>query len=290
MIYYILIVLAALGCAANFAFTKVYQLEQGNTMEKGAIFNCLVGLVGFLIYFAACGFKMEITPFSVIIVALLTLFVGFYTIVGFKIMSIGSMAVYTIFVMLGGMVLPYFYGLIFLGEKITVLKTTALVMMIFAIILQNGGEGKKGTVLFYILCSIVFVLNGMTSVLSKIHQINTKYPVVSANGFVMLKNLLRFVLFGAMIPFVKKKDMNIFRMNMKTYISIIGAALVSSVAYVFQLICASYVPATVQFPVLSGGTIIFTALLGMIFFHEKINKKQVISLTVCTVATVLFVI
>ena len=53
-------------------------------MEKGAVFNCLVGLAGFLIYFTACGFKMEITPFSVIIVALLTLSVGFYTIVGFK--------------------------------------------------------------------------------------------------------------------------------------------------------------------------------------------------------------
>ena len=184
MVYYILIFLAALGAAANFAVTKVYQLNRGNTLETGVIFNGLVGLVGSLIYFVVCGFKIELTMFSVILSLMFTIFVGMYTIIGFKIMSIGSMAVYTVFLMLGGMILPYLYGLLFLDEEITVMKVIALLMMTIAIILQNGGEKKKGNALFYILCMSVFILNGLTSVVSKIHQVYPQYKTVSNNEFV----------------------------------------------------------------------------------------------------------
>ena len=136
MIYYILILLAALGCALNFVVTKIYQLNQGNSIQSGVMFNCLVGFVGSLIYFAVCGFKIEITMFSGILALLFTVFLGLYTIIGFSIMSIGSIAVYTIFLMLGGMILPYFYGLLFLNEEITVFKVIALLLTSIAIILR----------------------------------------------------------------------------------------------------------------------------------------------------------
>lgn len=290
-IYYVLIVLAALGCAINFALTKFYQIKQGNTIETGVIFNCLVGLAGSILYFIICGFKMEVTMFSFIVGLLSTIFVGVYTMVGFKIMSMGSIAIYTIFLMLGGMVLPYFYGLIFLDEQITMLKIIAMIMMVIAIIMQNEGEKKKEKALFYILCIAVFVLNGGVSITSKIHQINTVYEAMSANGFVLLKNIMMFVLYGAMIPFVVKKDRKSAPgISPKIYILIAVSALISSVSYMFQLECASYLPATIQFPVMSGGTIVFTALLGLILYKEKIRKKQILSLIICTIAATLFVL
>ena len=290
MIYYILIFLAALGCALNFAVTKVYQLNQGNSIGSGIIFNCLVGLAGSLIYFVVCGFKIEMTVFSVIMSVLFTLFLGIYTIIGFKIMSIGSMAVYTVFLMLGGMILPYFYGLLFLDEEITVLKVIALLLMTVAIILQNNGEKKRGKALFYILCIGVFILNGLVSIVSKAHQIYPQYETVSDNGFVLLKNLMRFLMFGSMIPFVSKKGEKIFQIKPKMYIVIMFSALISSIAYYFQLVCASYLPATVQYPVMSGGTIVFTALLGMICFKEKISKRQILCLFLCIASTAIFVV
>lgn len=288
--YYILVVLSALGNGINFALIKLYQTKQGNTIETGAIFNCLVGIAGSILYFVLCGFKVELTPFSLIIAVLFTLFVGLYTIVGFKIMSLGSMAVYTTFLMLGGMILPYFYGLIFLDEKITVLKVAALLMMIFAIILQNGGDKKKGKTLFYILCVAVFILNGCTSVVSKMHQINTGYSVVSENGFVLLKNIMLFVLFGAMIPFVAKDKKKILTIKPSIYIIIVLSTIAGNLAYAFQLIGSSHLPATIQFPIISGGTIVFSALMGLIFFKEQITKRQLLSLVICIVSMVLFII
>ena len=290
MIYYVLIFLAAIGCAVNFALTKVYQLNQGNSQETGLLFNCLVGVVGFVIYFAICGFRIEITPFSFILATLFTFFVGFYTILGFKIMSMGSMAGYTVFLMLGGMTLPYFYGIIFLGESVTPTKIIALSLMIAAILLQNAINKKKGKTTFYLLCVLVFILNGLTSIVSKMHQIDLGVKIVSENEFVVIKNFIRAVMFGGMIPFFKSKNGRILSIKPKMYVVIVLSGVVGSTAYLLQLICASHLPATVQFPIMTGGTIIFTAILGMIFFNEKISLRQTISLIICVISTILFVI
>ena len=72
--YYILVILSALGNGINFALIKLYQTKQGNTIETGAIFNCLVGITGSILYFVLCGFKLEMTPFSLIIAVLFTVF------------------------------------------------------------------------------------------------------------------------------------------------------------------------------------------------------------------------
>lgn len=290
MIFYILIFLAALGTAMNFAVTKVYQINQGNSLQSGVIFNSLVGLAGSLIYFAVCGFKIDITVFSVVLALLFTLFHGIYTIIGFKIMSLGSMAVYTIFLMLGGMILPYLYGLFFLDEEITVLKVMALLLMSLAIILQNNGKKERGKAIFYILCICVFFLNGLVSIVSKVHQTYPQFETVSDNGFVLLKNVMRFLLFFGMIPFVGKKGEKVFSIKPKMYIVIVSSALISSISYYLQLVCASSLPATVQFPVISGGTIVFTALLGMICFKEKISKRQAFCLLLCIISTIIFVL
>ena len=281
--------MAAIGCAVNFALTKVYQLNQGNTRETGIAFNFLIGIIGFLIYFGICGFKIRIPPFSLILAVLFTACVGFYTIIGFKIMNMGSMAVYTVFLMLGGMVLPYFYGVIFLGESVTSTKIVALLLMIVAIMLQSDLVNNKRKALFYLLCMLVFILNGLTSIVSKMHQIDLGYQTVSENEFVALNNAVRALMFGGMLPFLKCKGI-MRSIKPKMYAVILLSGLFSSTAYLLQLKCASHLPATVQFPVMTGGTIILTALAGLFCFGEKLAKKQVAGLTICLGAIILFVI
>ena len=290
MIWHVLIFLAAIGCAVNFALIKVYQLNQGNNKETGIVYNFLVGIVGFLIYFAICGFKIRITPFSLILASLLAVFVGLYTITGLKIMSMGSMAVYTVFLMLGGMILPYFYGVIFLGESVTIAKIIALLLMTAAIILQGDSSNNKGKKLFYLLCVSVFILNGATSIVSKMHQIDLGYKTVSESEFVALNNAAKALMFGGMLPFLKKGKGIMPSIKPKMYGIIVLSGLASGVSYLLQLKCATHLPATVQFPVMTGGTIIFTALAGLAFFDEKLEKRQAAGLVICIGATIIFVI
>ncbi len=85
---------------------------------------------------------------------------------------------------------------------------------------------------------------------------------------------------------------SVLKMKPKIYGTIIGSAIISSISYMFQLECAKprRLPATVQFPVLSGGTIIFSALLGLISFKEKISNRQAFSLLLCLASTIIFVL
>ena len=100
---------------------------------------------------------------------------GIYTMIGFKLMSMGSMTVYTIFLMMGGAIVPYIYGLIFLDEPITLPRVVALLMIVAAVVINSsGGKTGKQSVKFIILCIAVFLLNGAVSVVSKMHQIETK--------------------------------------------------------------------------------------------------------------------
>jgi len=55
-----------------------------------------------------------------------------------------------------------------------------------------------------------------------------------------------------------------------------------------HLLAANNVPASVQFPLVSGGVIVLSALVSALFFKEKISKKEWISVVGAFVSTFLF--
>lgn len=73
---------------------------------------------------------------------------------------------------------------------------------------------------------------------------------------------------------------------MQYYLMLISAA-VCGVSFVLQLIPAKYVSATVVYPFITGGSILFTALAGRIAVKEKITKKA-IGLALCFAGTCMF--
>jgi drug/metabolite transporter (DMT)-like permease len=293
MIYYLLLIIASLGIAGNFAFTKIYQNQMGSGIREGVLFNSLVGLFSGLIFVVGSGFKIEFTPFSIVMAVLFTLFIGLYTLIGFKIMELGSMTVYTVFLMLGGAVVPYLYGVAFLGETVNVYKIIALILVIIAVLVNSYNEktGKQST-MFILLCLAAFCLNGGTSVVSKLHQIEKIYPVVSDAGFVVLTNIARFLCFLLILPFCKKvsKEHSQIKLSGKMYLIIFLLAIANGLSYMLQLMCASFMPATVLYPMITCGTITFTAALDCIFFKEKLSRYTYISILICFGALILFVI
>jgi multidrug transporter EmrE-like cation transporter len=67
-----------------------------------------------------------------------------------------------------------------------------------------------------------------------------------------------------------------------------GAAAISGISYLLQLTGAKELPATVLYPMVTGGCIIFSALSGRIFFKEKLSTYQLVSIGLCFVGTLLF--
>ncbi|GEM_PF-6484974 len=65
-----------------------------------------------------------------------------YNIIGFRLLKSGTMAMHTLFLMSGGMVLPYVFGLLFLNEPFSLFRTAALILILAGVVLSNDDNEK----------------------------------------------------------------------------------------------------------------------------------------------------
>ena len=109
----------------------------------------------------------------------------------------------------------------------------------------------------------VFILNGLVSTLSKMHQIEAIHPTVSSPSFVMLAGLSRFLFCSIALFFMRQKQKTPLALPKPFKCVgpiILCSAVISGSSYLLQLIGAQNLPATVLYPCINGGSIIFTAL------------------------------
>ena len=189
--------------------------------------------------------------------------------------------------MSGGMLLPYFYGVLFLGEKLSPIRVAGIVIILIAVIFSNKSKYSiKATVLP--LCVAVFVLNGFVSIVSKAHQINETLAPVSSTAFVMYSGIAKFLLSSAALLFCKEKKRSVSFSSKGALLILSGSSLIGGVSYMLQLVGAKTLPATVLYPIVTGGSIVFSALSGKVFFKEKLTVYQRISIALCFIGTLLF--
>ncbi len=286
---YLLIIGATVLLALDFALSKKYQSKVGTTAKAGLFFNAANGLLTAIVFFAISGFKFTFTPYSAIMAALMSCFAMCYSIIGFKVLKMGSMSLYTVFLMTGGMILPYIYGTILLDEEFSILRLIGLIMIFGAIILSNAGK-TKATKWLVLLCVAVFVLNGLVSIVSKQHQIESTYATVSASEFVMWSGITKLIISGIGFLFVMKDKSSVTEGELVRALPIVAiSAVIGGVSYLLQLIGAAELPATMLYPCVTGGSIIFSSLAGLIFFKEKISVKQWCAVALCFVGTCMFI-
>ena len=296
MIYYIIIILAVVCFTAQFGFTKSYEKEVKRTLANTLIMVAVTNFVGALLFLIVGGFKIQFSAVSLFWAVALAAVMIPYFIIGVKVLSLGSLAIYSMFMMLGGMLIPFFYGVLFLKEELTLSKTAGTVLLSLFIVLQalwqideenqELTKGKKGV--FFLLCLLIFFLNGMTGVVAKAHAINRQ--AVDAISFTVISCVLTSALSLIFLLPCGKKIKLAFKENLR-FKPVLIMILLGAAAYTgnfLHLKAASFVPASVQFPLVSGGVIVLSALVSVLFFKEKISKKEWISIAGAFVSTFLF--
>ncbi len=284
---YFFILGATVLLAVDFAFSKLYQKKSGTGIVAGLSFNALSGIFTAAVFFVLGGFRFTFSPFSVTMAFAMSLFALCYSLIGFRILKMGNMAMYTLFLMTGGMILPYLYGLIALDEPLKFIRIAGLAVIISAVALSNSGT-KKPTALQIALCVAVFLLNGTVSIISKAHQTDTLHSPVSSTEFVMLSGIAKFIMSSVALTFLKLKTKEKLPAPVNIFPIALASAIVGGVSYMLQLIGAEKLPATVLYPCITGGSIIFSAFAGRIFFKEKITKMQWLSIGLCFAGTCMF--
>ncbi len=282
---YLWILLADLLMAVDFSLNKLYQKKCGASAAAGYRFNLYVGIFKTLIFWAINGFAFEFTGFSVIMAALMAAVCFSYILLGQQILKTSQVAVYTLFLMLGGMCVPYIWGAVVLHEQLNLFRVLGLIIIAVALIVMNLSERPKKKQL--LMCIGVFVLNGFCSVISKEHQI-AELNTVSSAGFVALSGLASavFSIIGLLTEKLKRRSLNIQKGKGIEVLAL--SALSGGISYLLQLNGAKNIPATALYPMLSGGSIALSVMTGFIFFKEKPSKKLLAGTVFCLLGTAMF--
>ncbi len=276
--YYLLICVAAFLFSIQFLLNDEYGKECGNTWAAALKFSLYTSISGFVALFCINKFKLEITAFS----AVAALVYGAVSVAlvysSIKAFIYANLSVYSVFAMIGGMILPFMYGVL-CGEKLTLMKGICcflIAVSVFASI--NKGESSKKAIKYYIA---VFILNGMVGVISEFHQSNASL-CVDSGSFMCLTMIASALISLVLILLTKEKS---FAITKKASVCAILYSVITSVGNLLLLISLLHLNASVQYPIVTGGTIVFSALIS-VARKQKLTKREWIGAAVACVSTI----
>ncbi len=280
--YYGIILVAVVMFGFQFFLNNDYEKKNGSGFLPSMMLVFGSSLVGLPVLWAINSFKFEFTWYTLFMATVTALNMTACILCGQKALSKINLSLYSIFSMLGGMLLPFFAGILFYEEKLTPGKILCFVIVTLALFLTfQKGQSKKG----FIYYAGIFVFNGMSGVLSKIFQEST-FEKTSAAGYSVLSALMTVVIAGAILLF------NIRKVKLPTnnsYLSLAGCGLLNKVANYLLLIALAHVPASVQYPMVTGGVMIVSTILGF-FTPNKPKKMEIISLVLSFIGLMMLVI
>lgn len=313
--YYAMLIGASFLFGSQFMVTKAFEKNYGKTVRASLSFSLLyslfAGVIFFIIKLVSSGTVFNLNPFSLCMAFGLSLVNILSSAIGIKTLALGDIAVYSLFLMLGGMIVPFFAGIVFLKESVSVCNLIGVAIMIIALCLpvffgkknKNAGESqtdgdtkKKTSVFFYVLCVFLFILNGLSSTLSKFNSVREGAALGAeftfyTYGIQFVISLAAFALTTASGKSDKtqneeKQPVILFRPVAIGCGAAFGA--VNGTAFLMSSVAAEHVVAVAQYPLITGATILFSSLLAFLFYREKPTALQLVQIMISLAATILF--
>ena len=296
---YFFVILAVVCFAMQFAFTNAYEGRVKQTTATSFVMLAIASALGGILYLIIGGFRVNVSPISLILAAVYAIIMIPYYLISIKVLSLGSLAVYSMFMMLGGMVVPFLFGTIFLKEPVTPWRIVGCVLLTSFIILQAAGQKKsaqttkKKRVLFILLCLCIFLVNGLTGVIATVHQ--GQPNAVDEVSFTVLSCAfsvaISLAVLGIILIFRGRKS-RLSEMRQATRpLPLLFSLLIGGAMYTGNfliLLAANEVPASVQFPLISGGTIVLSAIVSATVFKEKLSVTEWVAVGGAFASTFLF--
>ena len=314
--YYAMLIGASFLFGSQFMVTKAFEKNYGKTVRASLSFSLLyslfAGVIFFIIKLISSGTVFNLNPFSLCMAFGLSLVNILNSAIGIKTLALGDIAVYSLFLMLGGMIVPFFAGIVFLKESVSVCNLIGVAIMIIALCLpvffgkknKNAGEAqtdgdtkKKTSVFFYVLCVFLFILNGLSSTLSKFNSV--REGAALGAEFTFYTYGIQFVISLAAFALTTAFGKSDKTQNEEKQPGILfrpvaigcGAAFgaVNGTAFLMSSVAAEHVVAVAQYPLITGATILFSSLLAFLFYREKPTALQLVQIVISLAATILFV-
>ena len=279
--YYGVVTVAVIMFGAQFLFNSKYERECGNGIGATFLFSFIGGGIGVISLMIINGISISATPFTLIIASLSALNSILYTFCSLKAFERINLSLYSLFAMLGGMMLPFIQGIVFYDEPITIAKAVCVIFVIAALSLCTVKSDRKGGTIYYIG---VFVLNGMSGVMAKIFQSshlpktsNAMYSVWGALIHVMISGSVLLIMLIASKASKKDKNKVILKKpSGKAVLFASSCGILNNLANFLLLIALAVLPSSVQYPFVTGGVMIVSTVFSF-FTGSRPSKKEILS-------------
>lgn len=267
MVYYGIVAVAVTMFSIQFLFNQIFEKSYGNGMRAMLVFSGGSNLAGLIVLLIINKFNFEFTPFSLLMAILSALNMMAYNYCSLKALGKINLSLFSVFAMLGGMALPFAVGIIFFNEELTLGKSICFIIILASLFLTVKKDNSKSGYIYY---AGIFVLNGLSGVLSTVFQ-SSDYEKTSAEGYSILIAVCCSIFSFVLLPFFKSDKT---KLNLKACMSMAGYGILSRVANLLLLIALVYLPASAQYPFVTGGVMILSTVICF-FTPEKPNKKDI---------------
>jgi len=181
------------------------------------------------------------------------------------------------------LLIPTFYGLILLNEKLSFFGIIGIVALLISIYLINDKKEKaKFSLKWVIALAVSFVGNGMCSTIQKMQQMacagqyKNEYMIISL-GIVTVVSVI-------MCLIRREKVTQKFK-------ACVGLGAVSGVANgivnLLVMILTGSIPNAILFPSISAGGIVVGFLIATGIYKERLTRQQLVGYAIGTVSVVL---
>jgi drug/metabolite transporter (DMT)-like permease len=264
-IIYLIIIIA--GVSGQNIAKKFYTEKTGtNGTYLYSSLTALFSMLFFLLTSKNISWNSEVVPYSIAFA------LSFATSSLFGLLAVASGPLSLSSLMISySLMIPTFYGIIFLKEPISICFVIGLAMLAISLFLVNKKNDKcPVTPKWLLFVFLSFAGNGLCSTVQKMQQI--KFDGEYKNEFMIISLAIVFLIF-AVATLVTNKDN--FKSNFyhARFIAVSAGAM-NGIVNLLVMVLSGTMAVSVMFPLISAGGIIVTYVVSKVFYKEKLTKIQ----------------
>lgn len=278
---YVLLGLAALSVTCQDIFKQKF-----NQKSKNGVF-LFSGMISFaaMLFFVAVNRDWSYSSQQLLHSAAFALCYASSTLFAVLAIKHGSLAKTTL-ILSCSLLIPSFYGMVFLGEPVSVTLVVGIILLVTALIMINyEKDPAPATLKWAIFVFLAFVGNGMCSTVQKIEQ-NT-FGDSGKNVFMIVALALVSVIMLIMSALTKSERENCKDVITKGWLWAALCGVFNGLCNYLVLYLNPRLPASVMFPVISGGSVVMVFVYATLIQKEKFNLRQKIGYALGVLSIVL---
>ena len=261
------LIATVLAIAGQNILKKIFNLRTGGGVYFFTLLSASAALLFFLVTGGKPEFSLDLLPYSAAFGA------SYAVALVFSVMAVscGSLSLTTL-INSYSLMLPTFYGLLFLKEPVSAGLIPGLALLVVSLVLVNKKtESTPITAKWVISVVLAFVGNGFCSIFQKMQQ--SAFDGAFKNEFMILALLM---VVAVMAVLMLKSERHKIKACAKGWWCCLAGGTLNGMVNLFVMILAGTMAVSLMFPIISAGGIVITFFVSRWVYHEKLTRQQLI--------------